>query len=92
MRRSFSVIPPANIESAVSNGNGTHASTQDESILRVLYSATTPRMLRVATNGFFESLGVVLGTMEELDVDVLSLPGKESVQGAQGIEALDNER
>jgi EKC/KEOPS complex subunit PCC1/LAGE3 len=29
-------------------------------------------MLRVAVNGFMESLGVVLGVMEELDVDVLS--------------------
>ena len=27
-------------------------------------------MLRVAVNGFMESLGVVLGVMEELDVDV----------------------
>ena len=36
------------------------------------YSATTNRMLRVAVNGFMESLGVVLGVMEELDVDVLA--------------------
>jgi len=28
-------------------------------------------MLRVAVNGFMESLSVVLGVMEELDVDVL---------------------
>jgi EKC/KEOPS complex subunit PCC1/LAGE3 len=28
-------------------------------------------MLRVAVNGFMESVGVVLGVMEELDVDVL---------------------
>jgi EKC/KEOPS complex subunit PCC1/LAGE3 len=28
-------------------------------------------MLRVAVNGFMESLGVILGVMEELDVDVL---------------------
>lgn len=28
-------------------------------------------MLRVAINGFFESLGVVLSTMRELDVDVV---------------------
>jgi EKC/KEOPS complex subunit PCC1/LAGE3 len=28
-------------------------------------------MLRVAVNGFMESLGVILGIMEELDVDVL---------------------
>jgi EKC/KEOPS complex subunit PCC1/LAGE3 len=28
-------------------------------------------MLRVAVNSFMESLGVILGVMEELDVDVL---------------------
>ena len=40
--------------------------------LRTEYRATTNRMLRVAVNGFMESLGVVLGVMEELDVDVLA--------------------
>ena len=45
---------------------------QDEmSVLRTEYKATTNRMLRVAVNGFMESVGVVLGVMEELDVDVL---------------------
>jgi EKC/KEOPS complex subunit PCC1/LAGE3 len=34
-------------------------------------------MLRVAVNGFMESLGVVLGVMEELDVDVLEEESKE---------------
>jgi EKC/KEOPS complex subunit PCC1/LAGE3 len=29
-------------------------------------------MLRVAVNGFMESLGLVLGVMEDLDVDVLN--------------------
>jgi len=42
-------------------------------------------MLRVAVNGFFESLGVVLGVMEELDVDVVEKAERESVQGAQGV-------
>ena len=41
-------------------------------ILRAEYKATTNRMLRVAVNGLMESLGVVLGVMEELDVDVLA--------------------
>lgn len=41
-------------------------------VLRTEYKATTNRMLRVAVNGFMESLGVVLGVMEELDVDVLA--------------------
>lgn len=49
------------------------------------YTATTNRMLRVAVNGFFESLGVVLGVMEELDVDTVMKEGKESVEGAQGL-------
>ena len=43
-------------------------------ILRTEYRATTNRMLRVAVNGFMESLGVVLQVMEELDVDVLAQP------------------
>ena len=50
--------------------NGTEA---DErlTVLHTEYKATTNRMLRVAVNGFMESLGVVLGIMEELDIDVL---------------------
>ena len=42
-----------------------------ENVLRTEYKATTNRMLRVAVNGFMESLGLVLQVMEELDVDVL---------------------
>ena len=45
--------------------------TEGKTILRTDYKATTNRMLRVAVNGFMESLGVVLAVMEELDVDVL---------------------
>ncbi|KAJ5594749.1 uncharacterized protein N7459_000957 [Penicillium hispanicum] len=44
---------------------------ESKSILNTTYYATTNRMLRVAVNGFMESLGVVLGVMNELDVDVL---------------------
>lgn len=47
-------------------------SDEDRTVLRTEYKATTNRMLRVAVNGFMESLGVVLGVMEELDVDVLA--------------------
>lgn len=43
---------------------------EHKTVLEVQYSATTNRMLRVAVNGFMESLGVVLGVMEELDIDV----------------------
>jgi EKC/KEOPS complex subunit PCC1/LAGE3 len=45
-------------------------------------------MLRVAVNGFFESMGVVLGVMEELGVDVLGLPEKEGLEGVQGVEKI----
>ena len=51
-------------------------------ILKTLYRATTNRMLRVAVNGFMESLGVVLGVMEELDVDVLDGGAGEGQQSA----------
>ncbi|OJD22281.1 hypothetical protein ACJ73_06369 [Blastomyces percursus] len=44
---------------------------EELTVLQTEYRATTNRMLRVAVNGFMESLGVVLGVMEELDVDVL---------------------
>lgn len=40
-------------------------------MLETTYRATTNRMLRVSVNGFMETLGVVLGVIEELDVDVL---------------------
>lgn len=46
---------------------------EEKSVLKTTYRATTNRMLRVAVNGFMESLGVVLGVMQELDVDVLEM-------------------
>lgn len=52
--------------------SGTTMSEEYKTILQVQYLATTNRMLRVAVNGFMESLGVVLGVMEELDLDVLA--------------------
>jgi EKC/KEOPS complex subunit PCC1/LAGE3 len=47
------------------------AEDESKTILQVTYKATTNRMLRVAVNAFMNTLGVVLGVMEELDVDVL---------------------
>lgn len=44
---------------------------EDKTVLETTYRATTNRMLRVSVNGFMDSLGVVLGVMHELDVDVL---------------------
>lgn len=96
VKRHFSVKAPVPEQHAdvgtTAATNGTSVDRETKTVLEVLYSATTPRMLRVAVNGFFESLGVVLGVMEELDEDVLGLPGKESVAGAQGLEPLDRER
>lgn len=42
-------------------------------------------MLRVAVNGFFESAGVVIGVMKDLDVDVIREPVQESLEGVQGL-------
>ncbi|KAL8747592.1 MAG: hypothetical protein Q9190_000576 [Brigantiaea leucoxantha] len=47
-------------------------------ILCTEYKATTNRMLRVAVNGFMESLSLILQIMEELDVDILSAELKSS--------------
>jgi EKC/KEOPS complex subunit PCC1/LAGE3 len=77
VQRTFSLASP---DSLTSTSNGEVSNVQpsdsnlpqdDKTILRTEYKATTNRMLRVAVNGFMESLGVVLGVMEELDVDVL---------------------
>lgn len=43
-------------------------------------------MLRVAVNGFFDSLHTVVQVMEELDVDVLHGKGLEGLEGVQGVE------
>lgn len=64
VRRSFSVVAPEGYE-------GEAEGKLEKTVLKTEYRATTNRMLRVAVNGFFESLGVVLGIMAELDVDVL---------------------
>jgi EKC/KEOPS complex subunit PCC1/LAGE3 len=55
-------------------------------VLETVYKATTNRMLRVAVNGFFASLGTVIQVMEELDVDVLHERGLEGLDGVQGVE------
>lgn len=58
--------------SSVPNDHDDELSDENRTVLRTEYKATTNRMLRVAVNGFMESLGLVLGVMEELDVDVLA--------------------
>jgi EKC/KEOPS complex subunit PCC1/LAGE3 len=57
-----------------------------DDILQVNYAATTNRMLRVAVNGFIESVGVVVGVMKDLDVDVVYEPIAESLEGVQGLD------
>jgi EKC/KEOPS complex subunit PCC1/LAGE3 len=47
-------------------------------------------MLRVAVNGFFESLGVVIHCMEELDLDVISGPINEPLTAVQGLEEVQS--
>ena len=68
VRRSFS-LSPFTAREVVSN-NGSILETKR--VLLIDYKATTNRMLRVAVNGFMESLVVVLEVMEQLDADVLS--------------------
>lgn len=65
-----SVINPNAEASSPAVTDGT-AAAERLTVLHTEYKATTNRMLRVAVNGFMESLGVVLGIMEELDIDVL---------------------
>lgn len=55
-------------------------SDDDTTVLKTTYQATTNRMLRVAVNGFFESMRVVLQVMEELDVDVIHAKGLEGLE------------
>ena len=63
VRRSLSVVPPS---------APTDASRDDAAAdLRIWFGASTNRLLRVAVNGFMESVGLVLSVMEELDIDVL---------------------
>lgn len=68
------------------DGNVKSQDDSKKTVLKTEYKATTNRMLRVAVNGFFESLGTVIQVMEELDVDVVHEKGLESLDGAQGVE------
>lgn len=73
VRRSLTARPRQGIVEgdAISNSStGTHDEVEAE--LSALFEASTNRLLRVAVNGFMESLRLVIGVMEELDVDVLA--------------------
>ena len=92
MKRDFTLVDPSTPNGEI----GSQALEQESSdaaqnenqknVLRVHYKATTARMLRVAVNGFFESLNVIIQVMEELDVDVLHEKGIEGLEGVQGVE------
>ncbi|KAF2172456.1 hypothetical protein M409DRAFT_17688 [Zasmidium cellare ATCC 36951] len=71
---------------SLENGQKEVEAEMEPTILKTEYSATTNRMLRVAVNGFFDSLGTVIQVMEELDTDVIHEKGLESLEGAQGVE------
>ena len=63
MRRALSTVTSDDVAGSAVDGG--------ETVLRVHYSATTNRMLRVAVNSFLDSLALVLEVMESLDVDVI---------------------
>ncbi|KAK5053360.1 hypothetical protein LTR84_002334 [Exophiala bonariae] len=65
VHRRLSLVVSASEDITADDGLGKPEAT----VLRTEYSATTNRMLRVAVNGFMESLGVVLHVMEELDLN-----------------------
>ncbi|KAG9194224.1 hypothetical protein G6011_04259 [Alternaria panax] len=65
----------------------TSSGSPEQNVLQVDYAATTNRMLRVAVNGFIESIGVVIGVMKELDTDIVYEPTKEGLEGVQGLDA-----
>ncbi|KAI6793209.1 hypothetical protein KC332_g5023 [Hortaea werneckii] len=79
-------IDDAGEKSSIINGSKSKEADDSARVLKVDYKASTNRMLRVAVNGFFESLGVVIQVMEELDVDVLQAKGLEGLEGVQGVE------
>ncbi|KAJ4376191.1 hypothetical protein N0V83_001472 [Neocucurbitaria cava] len=80
VRRSFALTTPD------TPSTQTDSTPSEDSVLQVNYAATTNRMLRVAVNGFIESVGVVIGVMKDLDVDVVYEPVTEGLQGVQGLD------
>ncbi|KGO76315.1 EKC/KEOPS complex, subunit Pcc1 [Penicillium italicum] len=72
VRRTLTIGSPA-VEAPSQPQEKKQRQDPDESktVLQITYIATTNRMLRVSVNGFMQSLGVVLGVMAELDIDVL---------------------
>ncbi|KAL9058796.1 MAG: hypothetical protein Q9162_001520 [Coniocarpon cinnabarinum] len=80
-------------------GLGTQPKSDDErsqhNVLVTEYRATTDRMLRVSVNGFFESVGVIIASMRELDEDVVELdwlgegdPNIDNLARVQGLQEV----
>lgn len=83
VRRSFSTIYPSSIDrpsSSLTQIRTEEPLAEEQTVLVTKYKATTNRMLRVAVNGFLESLRLVLEVMQELDEDVMEAarPRKEA--------------
>lgn len=85
VKRNFELIN-SSYDTDAAKSTSKASGSEEKTVLRVYYKATTPRMLRVAVNGFFESVGVIVQVMEELDVDVLHEKGIEGLEGVQGVE------
>jgi EKC/KEOPS complex subunit PCC1/LAGE3 len=77
--RTFEVVDPTGHRT---DGDGPGSS---KTALRVIYRATTNRMLRVSVNGFFESLRLVVQVMEDLDIDVCETEVKQPLTKVQGL-------
>ncbi|KAF2859085.1 Pcc1-domain-containing protein [Piedraia hortae CBS 480.64] len=87
VRRKFTLIAPA-LEGGKDDDkpNGTMSSSE-RVVLQTDYEASTDRMLRVAVNGYFENLALVLQVMRHLDEDVID--GDDcngDLEGVQGVE------
>lgn len=74
VRREFSTVSVASASGGAGvrvDGTGNDDDVTGQNVMRVLYKATTNRMLRVSVNSFMDSLSLILEVMERLDADVL---------------------
>lgn len=71
VRREFSTVNVASASGGAGVVDGSDDDVTGQNVMRVLYKATTNRMLRVSVNSFMDSLSLILEVMERLDADVL---------------------
>lgn len=74
-----------NTEKNFTDSTASSSSVSATTYLQIEYTAATNRLLRVAVNGFFDSLRVVIHAMQELDTDTIDIPGTETLEGVQGV-------